>query len=106
APRRGSSLVGLESIRLVDPAPRHLLSSLRQLVAAPRERLLRLEQLEPRREPLFPCPPLVLHHGTCLLPSGVGSSCSDPAIVGHEIHLTPGLRGVGVTSLAGFRWTR
>ena len=35
---------------------RALLPLPRQLVAAPRELLLRLEQFEPRRNPLFTCP--------------------------------------------------
>src|SRR5262249_59306890 len=58
--QRGAPLVGLESIRLVDPNPRQLLPHPRQLVAAPRELLLRLEQLEQRGEPLFTCPDPVL----------------------------------------------
>jgi hypothetical protein len=47
----GASLVGLESIVLVDPNPRQLLPSSRQLVAAPHEFLFSLQQLEPCREP-------------------------------------------------------
>src|SRR6266545_1947433 len=39
--QRGSPLVGLEAILLVDPYPRQLLPPPRQLVAAPRELLLR-----------------------------------------------------------------
>src|SRR5439155_377080 len=69
--QRGAPLVGLESILLVDPNPRQLLPPPRQLVAAPRELLLRLEQLEPRCEPLFTCPGHVLRHRSSLLPSGV-----------------------------------
>src|SRR5262245_30996282 len=60
--QRGAPPVGLESIRLVDPNPRQLLSPPRQLVAAPRALLLRLEQLEPRGAPLLPCPGPVLRH--------------------------------------------
>jgi hypothetical protein len=30
----------------------------------------------------------------------------DLAVVGHEIDLAPGIETVGVTSVAGFRWTR
>jgi hypothetical protein len=72
--QRGTPLVGLESILLVDPNPRQfLLPPPRQLVAAPRELLLRLEQLEPRCQPLFTCPGPVLRHRCCLLPSGVHS---------------------------------
>src|SRR6058998_2751668 len=69
--QRGAPLVGLESILLVDPNPRQLLPPPRQLVAAPRELLLRLEQLEPRGEPLFTCPGHVLRHRSSLLPSGI-----------------------------------
>src|SRR5882724_6602713 len=69
--QRGDPLVGLESILFVDPDPRQFLPPPRQLVAAPRELLLRLEQLEPRCEPLFTCPGHVLRHGFSLLPSGV-----------------------------------
>jgi hypothetical protein len=58
--QRGAPIVGLESILLVDPNPRQLLPPPRQLVAAPREFLLRLEQLDPRCEPLFTCPGYVL----------------------------------------------
>src|SRR5216684_2316837 len=68
--QRGAPLVGLESILLVDPNPRQLLPPSRQLVAAPRELLLRLEQLQPRREPFFTCPGHVLRHRSSLLPSG------------------------------------
>src|SRR5207249_7862475 len=69
--QQGAPLVGLESILLVDPNPRQLLPPPRQLVAAPRDLLLRLEQLEPRCEPLFTCPGHVLRHRSSLLPSGV-----------------------------------
>src|SRR5207237_9720768 len=58
--QRGASLVGLESILLVDPHPRQLLSLPRQLVAASRELLLRLESLEPRSAPLLPWAGVVL----------------------------------------------
>src|SRR5262249_12677445 len=60
--QRGVPLVGLESILLVDSNPRQLLPPLRQLVAAPRELLLRLEQREPRCQPLFTCPDSVCRH--------------------------------------------
>src|SRR5438067_10230756 len=69
--QRDAPLVGLESILLVDPNPRQLLPPPRQLVAAPRELLLRLEQLEPRCEPLLTCPGHVLRHRSSLLPLGV-----------------------------------
>src|SRR6266481_425175 len=64
--QRGAPLVALESILLVDPNPGQLLPPPRQLVAAPRELLLRLEQLEPRCEPLFACPGQVLRHRSSL----------------------------------------
>src|ERR671924_1091672 len=60
--QRGAPLVGLESIRLVDPHPRQFLPPPRQLVAAPRELLLLLEQLKPRGEPFFTCSGYVLRH--------------------------------------------
>ena len=75
--QRGAPLVGLESILLVDPDPRQLLPPLRQLVAAPRELLLRLEQLEPRCKPLFTCSGHVLRHRSCLLPLDVVSENID-----------------------------
>src|SRR5438128_4684087 len=65
--QRGAPLVGLESILRVDPHPRQLLPPPRQLVAAPRELLFRLEQLEPRGEPLLTCPGSVLGHRSSLL---------------------------------------
>src|SRR5438093_1463909 len=64
--QRGAPLVGVKSVLLVDPNPRQLLPPPRQLVAAPRELLLRLEQLEPRCEPLFTGPGLVLGHRSSL----------------------------------------
>src|SRR5204863_2020611 len=65
--QRSATLVGLESIRLVDSDPGQLLPPPRQLVAAPRELLLRLEQLEPRCQPLLTCSSLVLDHHSDLL---------------------------------------
>src|SRR5262245_61959856 len=59
---RRAPCVGLESIRLIDPHPREPLPPPRQLVAAPRVFLLRLEQLEPRGEPLTACAGDVLLH--------------------------------------------
>src|SRR6266498_4001627 len=69
--QRGAPLVGFESIRLVDPNPRQRLPPPRQLVAAPREFLLRLEQLEPCCEPLFTCSGLVCRHRRSLPSSDV-----------------------------------
>src|SRR5262245_61093287 len=62
--QRGASLVGLESVLLIDPHPRQGLPPPRQLVAAPRVLFLRLEQLEPLCEPVFTRPGLVLRR-TC-----------------------------------------
>src|SRR5262249_35802692 len=69
--QRGAPLIGLESIVLVDPNPRHSPPSPCQFVAAARQLLLRLEQLEPRCEPLFMCRCNVLCHRSCLLPSSI-----------------------------------
>src|SRR2546425_1228219 len=66
--QRGAAFIGLESVFLIDPEPRQLLTSPCQLVAAPRKLLLGLEQLEPRGEPVLPCPGRVLRH-RYLLPS-------------------------------------
>src|SRR5215469_11901370 len=57
------ALIGLEAVLLVDAEPGQLLPPPRQLVAAPRQRLLGLEQLQPRRKPLFTCSGLVIGHG-------------------------------------------
>src|SRR5207245_3131771 len=65
--QRVAPLCGLDSILLVEPHPLQLLPPPRHLVAAPRELLLRLEQLEPRGEPLFTCPGSVLGHRSSLL---------------------------------------
>ena len=51
--QRGASLIGLESIILLDANPRQRLPLPRQLVAAPRVLLFRLEQLDPRSEPFL-----------------------------------------------------
>ena len=85
--QRGAPFIGLESVLLVDPNPRQLLPPPRQLVAAPRELLLRLEQLEPRCQPLFTCPGHVFRHRSSSL--GVlrrsFSSRYDVLVGGHEI---------------------
>src|SRR5579863_3581904 len=65
--QRGAALVGLESILLVDSYPWQLLPPPRQLVAAPRQLFLRLEQIDPRGQPLFTCPGDVLRHRSSLL---------------------------------------
>src|SRR3989441_5030689 len=68
---RAPPLSALKPIPLTDPTPGQPLPPPPQLVAAPRELLPRLEQLEPRCEPLFTCPGHVLRHRSSLLPSGV-----------------------------------
>src|SRR5262249_3860315 len=60
--QRGAPFIDLESVLLVDAPPRQLLPPPRQLVAAPRPLLLRLEQLEPRCQPLLTRPGLVVSH--------------------------------------------
>jgi hypothetical protein len=88
--QRGAALVGLEAIRLVDPHPRQVLPPPRQLVAAPRERLLRLEQIEPRCEPLCTCPGLVYRHRSGLLPLGVlHRSLPYPKMIAMAQHRSP-----------------
>jgi len=59
--QRGAPFIGLESVLLVDPNPRQPLTPPRQLVAAPRELLLLLEQLEPGCKPFLSTDYLVLH---------------------------------------------
>jgi hypothetical protein len=60
--QRGAPLVGVEAVVLVDADPRQLLPSSRQLVGAPSELLLRLEQREPSGEALFTSARDVLRH--------------------------------------------
>ena len=55
--------LGLEAVLLVDANPGQLLAPPRELVAAPGQLLLGLEQLEPSRKPLFTCSGLVIGHG-------------------------------------------
>src|SRR5271170_7700958 len=71
--QRGTPAIGFEPILLVDPHPRQLLPPSREFVAAPREFLLSLEQLEPRREPNLTCAGHVHSHRY------------SPVVVGHEI---------------------
>src|SRR5437667_3781740 len=56
------SFVGLEAVVLVDSNPGQLLPPPRQLIAAPRQFLLSLEQLQPGRKPLFTCSGLMVSH--------------------------------------------
>src|ERR1051325_10003549 len=60
--QRGAPLIGIEPVLFVDRDPGQLLPPPPELVAASREFLLRLEQFEPRRKPLFACPSLVSWH--------------------------------------------
>src|SRR5215469_13294593 len=63
--QRGAPLVGFEAIPLIDRYPRQFLPLSCHLVAAMREFLLRLEQLEPSLQPLFLGSGLMGEH--CLL---------------------------------------
>jgi hypothetical protein len=65
--QRGAPIVGIESIRFVDVNPRQRLTPPRQLVAAPGELFLRLEQLEPSCEPFLSTSYLVLHRSVSFL---------------------------------------
>src|SRR5205814_7689717 len=56
------SFIGLESVILVDSNPGQFLPPPSQLVAAPRQFLLGLEQLPPGRQPLITCSGLMLNH--------------------------------------------
>ena len=60
--KRSLALVGVEPVVLVDADPGQFLAPLRELIALPRQRLFRIEQLEPRRKPLFTCSGLVRGH--------------------------------------------
>src|SRR5207245_7460311 len=70
---RRSPRVGLEPVLLLDPDPGQLLLLPRQLVAASRQLLLGLEQLQPRGKPLLTCSNLVISHVSVSLLS-LGSS--------------------------------
>jgi hypothetical protein len=80
----GAPLVGIESILLVDANPGQCLPPTSQLVAAPREILLSLEQLEPCCEPLLTSTSHVLCHRSSLLRYSLH-------VVDHEIVLAPGI---------------
>jgi hypothetical protein len=75
--RRGATSIGLESIHLVDPNPRQLVSPTCQIVAAACEVLLRFEQLAPRRQPLFTFSGNVCRHCPC--PSWAGIKSDTPS---------------------------
>jgi hypothetical protein len=51
--QRARPLRGLEAIVFVDPDPRQRLPPPGDFVGMPRELLFRLEQVEPRRQPLL-----------------------------------------------------
>ncbi len=113
--QRGAPLVGFEAILFVDADPRQLLPLPRQRVAAPRQLFLSLEQREPRCEPLLMRAGRMVRHRRFLhgrgvlhrsLPRMVDVLCGRRLVVGHEIDLACGNRRMGVTSVAGFRWTR
>src|SRR4029077_16629879 len=95
--QRGAPVIGLESVLLVDPDPRQLLTLPHQLVAAPRQLLLRLEQPEPGCKPLFTRSGHVCRHRSSLPSSGVrrrSYSRYDVRVAGREIDLVPGYRTV------------
>src|SRR6266536_1351249 len=64
--QRGAAFIGLEAISLVNGNPREFLPLAGQLVAAMRELLLRLEQLDSCFQPLFSRSSFVCGH--CLFP--------------------------------------
>src|SRR5258708_31545425 len=96
-------LVGVEPVVLVDADPGQFLAPLRELIALPRQRLFRIEQLEPPRKPLFTCSGLVCRHRHS--PSSVRFPLRR-AGWSPWVRLGPGLGPLGVTSVTGFRWTR
>ena len=59
--QRGAPFIGVETVRLVDPNPRQLLTTPRQLVAAPGVLLLLLEQFEPGCTPFLSTHDLMWH---------------------------------------------
>jgi hypothetical protein len=91
---RSLPFVGVEPVVLFHGDPGQFLAPLRELIALPRQRLLRIEQLEPRRKPLFTCSDLVCRHR------------HSPLSVPLRVRLGPGVALLGVTSVTGFRWTR
>src|SRR5262249_54942749 len=92
--QRGAALICLEAVLLVDPNPRQLLPLKCQLVAALRELLLRVEQFEPRCEPLFASPGVVRCHRSCLLPVVALAAKSGPLDAEYrKIERRPDIRG-------------
>ncbi|EJZ18034.1 hypothetical protein RCCGEPOP_27694 [Rhizobium sp. Pop5] len=66
--QRGIAAFGVEAILLVDPDTGQLLAFGRQRIALPRQFLLLLEQIEPRRQPLLACCIQLCRHGASPLP--------------------------------------
>src|SRR5713226_5705280 len=84
--------VGREAVLLVNADPGQLLPPPRQLVAAPRQRLLGLEQLQPGHKLLFTCSGLVIGHG--FSPSCRYNSLAWPAppLTSHIGGVSPGFK--------------
>src|SRR5579862_8753784 len=93
--QRGVPFVGLESILLVDPDPRQLLTLARQLVTTPRQLLFFLEEREPSLQPFFTRPHFMLRHSS--LPSI--PECKVARSARNFANLTPSL-GAWVTPAA------
>jgi hypothetical protein len=94
--QRGAAVICLEAV--VDPNPRQLLPLPCQFVAAPRELLLRVEQFEPRCEPLFASPGVVRCHRPCLLPVVALAAKTGPLGAEYrKIERGPDIRGSKAT---------
>src|SRR5262249_12286390 len=63
--QRDAAFIGVEAVVLFDPDPGQCRAPPRQLVAAPRQLLLRFEQIEPRRQPFFACCGRVCRRRVC-----------------------------------------
>jgi hypothetical protein len=68
--QRSLALVRLEAVVLVDPHPGKLPPPAGQLVAAPGQLLLGLEQLEAGRQPFRSCSCRVLRHSSSFTSTG------------------------------------
>src|SRR5262249_30048220 len=100
------ALVGLEAVLLVDSNPGQLLPPPRQFVAAPRQPLLRLEQLQPGRKPLLTCCDLVIGHCSSPYPTHIG--CVSPATDEGATTIrtpSPTIASASGTSMAAFAGT-
>src|SRR4030095_10360607 len=86
---RRVAFVGVEPIRLVDAHPRQRLSLSRELVAAPRKLLLRIQQRQARGQPFLSCSGFVRWHRSSLLWFRSSSTRS----------LTPPFEIMGVTNV-------